>query len=143
MSKKVFQSYSFLENCRGNRCNASGILKVRESLQSQNRAAKLILSDTGNLEVWCNLSKIWTTNTNDDYMNSLILKNDGNIYLLGKDNNTRWSMEINLSYPKPYMMLIHNDGNLAVYDKCGNRHWESRTTGQCSGKPGLCFYIKP
>ena len=143
MSKKVFQSYSFLENCQGNRCNASGILKVRESLQSQNGAAKLILSDTGNLEVWCNLSKIWTTNTNDDYMNSLRLKNDGNIYLLGKDNNTRWSTKINLSYPKPYMMLIHNDGNLAVYDKCGNRHWESRTTGQCSGKPGLCFYIKP
>ena len=139
MSYKVFQSYTFLENCRRNRCNASGILKIGKSLQSQNGAANLILSDSGNLEVWCKSKKLWTTNTNDNYVNSLYFKNDGNIDLLGKDNNTRWSAEINPNSSKPYMMLIEDNGNLAVYDKYGKRHWESRTTDQCQG---IYFYIK-
>ena len=114
-------------------------MKIRKSLQSQNGAASLILSDTGNLEVWCNMTKLWTTNTNVDCINSLYFKNDGNIYLLGKDNNITWSTEISSNNLKPYMMLIEDNGNLAVYDKCGKRHWESRTTDQC---PGIYFYLK-
>ena len=88
------------------------------------------------------MEKIWTTNTNYDYLNYLNFKNDGNIYLLGEDNNTRWSTEINLVNSKPYMMLIQDDGNLGVYDKCGKRYWESRTSGQCSGTPGIYFFMK-
>ena len=76
-------------------------------------------------------------------MNSLYFKNDGNIYLLGKDNNTRWSTEINLGNSKPYMMRIQDNGNLEVFDKYGKIHWQSRTYGQCSGAPGIHFYIKP
>ena len=89
------------------------------------------------------MEKIWTTNTNDDYVKYLIFRNDGNIYLLGKDNNTRWSTEVILTNSRPYIMLIQDNGNLAVYDNCGKRNWESRTTGQCSGTPGIYFYIKP
>ena len=89
------------------------------------------------------MERLWTTNTNDHYVNSLHFKNDGNIYLLGKDNNTRWSTKINLTNSKPYMMLIQGNGNLAVFDKCGKMHWESSTTGQCSGTSGIYFYIKP
>ena len=88
------------------------------------------------------MEKIWTTNTNYDYLNYLNFKNDGNIYLLGEDNNTRWSTEINLVNSKPYMMLIQDDGNLGVYDKCGKRYWESRTSAQCSGTPGIYFFMK-
>ena len=88
------------------------------------------------------MEKIWTTNTNYDYLNYLNFKNDGNIYLLGEDNNTRWSTEINLVNSKPYMMLIQDDGNLGVYDKCGKRYWESRRSGQCSGTPGIYFFMK-
>ena len=55
-------------------------------------------------------------------MNSLYFKNDGNIYLLGKDNNTRWSTEINLGNSKPYMMRIQDNGNLEVFDKYGKIH---------------------
>ena len=111
-------------------------------MQSPNGAAKLILTDTGNLEVWCKMKKLWTTNTNDDYVNSLNFKNNGNIYLLGKDNNIRWNTEINSRNQKPYIMLIQDDGNLVVYDKCGKSHWESRTEAQCSDTPGKIFYIK-
>ena len=112
-------------------------------MQSPNSAAKLILTDTGNLEVWCKMKKLWTANTNDDYINSLNFKDDGNIYLLGKDNNTRWSTGIKSSNQKPYLMLIQDDGNLVIYDKCGTRTWESRTERQCSDTPGIYFYIKP
>ena len=89
------------------------------------------------------MEKLWTSNTNDDYINSLNFKNDGNIYLLGKDNNKRWSTEITLKNSKPDMMLIQNNGNLGVYDKCGKRYWESKTTVQCRGAPGIYFCIKP
>lgn len=88
------------------------------------------------------MEKLWTTNTNDDYLNYLSFKKDGNIHLLGKDNNTRWSTEIKLVNSKPDMMLIQDNGNLGVYDKCGKRYWESRTTGQCSGAPGIYVFIK-
>ena len=74
-------------------------------------------------------------------MNSLYFKNDGNIYLLGKDNNTRWSTEINLTNSKPYMMRIQDNGNLEVSNKYGKIHWQSGTHGQCSGTPGIHFYI--
>ena len=143
MSPSIFKNYLFLENCRRDRCNANGILKIGRSLHSQNGAAKLVLTNAGNLEVWCKMEKLWTTNTNDDYINSLNFKNDGNIYLLGKDNSNRWSTEINLKNSKPDMMLIQNNGNLGVYDKCGKRYWESRTTVQCRGAPGIYFCIKP
>ena len=143
MAQKVFQANYFLENCRRDRCYASGTLKIGRSLQSQNGASELALTNAGNLEVWCKKEKLWTTNTNDHYVSYLNFKNDGNIYLLGKDNNTRWRTEINLTDSKPYMMLIEDNGNLGVYDKCGKRHWESRTTGQCRGTPGIYFYIKP
>ena len=89
------------------------------------------------------MKKLWTTNTNDDYINSLNFKDDGNIYLLGKDNNTRWSTGIKSSNQKPYLMLIQDDGNLVINDKCGTRTWESRTERQCSDTPGIYFYIKP
>ena len=89
------------------------------------------------------MERLWTASTNDHYVKYLHFKNDGNIYLLGKDNNTRWSTEINLVNSKPYMMLIQDNGNLAVFDKCGKIYWESGTTGQCSGTPGIYFYIKP
>ena len=88
------------------------MLKVGKSLLSQNGASKLVLTSAGNLEVWCKMERLWTTNTNDHYVNSLYFKNDGNIYLLGKDNNTRWSTEINLANSKPYMMLIQDNGML-------------------------------
>ena len=143
MSQNVPQTYLFLENCRRDRCNENGILKFGRSLLSQNGTSKLLLTSAGNLEVWCKMERLWTTNTNDHYVNSLYFKNDGNIYLLGKDNNTRWSTEINLANSKPYMMLIQDNGNLAVFDKCGKIYWESGTTGQCSGTPGIYFYIKP
>ena len=75
--------------------------------------------------------KIWTTNTDDDYIESLIFDNDGKISLLGKDNSSRWQMKLLSRNSKPHLMLLQNNGNLVVYNKCGNRLWESRTRGKC------------
>ena len=121
----------------------NGILKIGKSLQSQNGDSSLNLTGTGNLKIWCKNKKLWTTNTNDDYVDFLIFKDDGKIYLLAKDNHIR--LEIGLSFRNsiPQFMLIQNDGNLVIYDECGNRKWESRTGGLCSGTPGIyMFFIK-
>ena len=112
-------------------------MKIGKSLQSQNGDSRLILNETGNLEIWCKMKKIWTTNTNDDLVDFLIFKDDGKIYLLAKDNHSRLEIGTSLTNSRPHLMLIQNDGSLVIYDECGNRHWESRTKGLCSGTPGI------
>ena len=114
-------------------------MKIGKRLQSQNGDSTLILTYTGNLEIWCKKKKLWTTNTNDDYVDSLIFKDDGKIYLLAKDNHSRLEIGTSLTNSRPHLMLIQNDGNLVIYDECGNRHWESRTGKLCSGTPGINF----
>ena len=120
-------SFSFLENCKKDRCTINGILKIGKSLQSQNGDSRLILNETGNLEIWCKMKKIWTTNANDDLVDFLIFKDDGKIYLLAKDNHSRLEIGTSLTNSRPHLMLIQNDGSLVIYDECGNRHWESTT----------------
>ena len=132
-------AFSFLEYCKKDRCKVNGILKIGKYLQSQNGYSRLVLNDTGNLEIWCKRKKLWTTNTNDHYVDSLIFKDDGKIYLLAKDNHSRLEIGTSLTNSTPQLMVIENDGNLVVFNECGNRHWESRTGGLCSGKPGLYF----
>ena len=130
----------FLEKCKKDRCFVNGILKIGKRLQSQNGDSRLILTYTGNLEIWCNKKKLWTTNTNDDNVDSLIFKDDGKIYLLAKDNHSRLEIGTSLTNSRPYLMLMQNDGNLVIYDECGNRQWESRTGKLCSGTPVINFH---
>ena len=119
---------SFLENCQGDRCTTNGILRKQKNLHSQNGVYRLVLNDTGNLEIWCKREKIWTTNTDDYYVDFLIVDNDGKICLRKS---------------KPHMMLLQNDGNLVVYNECGNSIWESKTKGKCGTIPGIyIFFIK-
>ena len=139
MFQKLLSLFFFLESCKKDRCFVNGILKIGKSLQSQNGVSRLILTYTGNLEIWCKKKKLWTTNTNDDYVDSLLFKDDGKIYLLGKDNNSRLEIGTSLTNLRPHLMLIQNDGNLVIYNECGNRHWESRTGKLCSGTPGIRF----
>ena len=139
--KSEIHSCLFLENCQGDRCFKNGILKVRKNLQSWNGVYRLILNDTGNLEIWCKREKIWTTNTDDDYIESLIFDNDGKISLLGKDNSSRWQMKLLSRNSKPHLMLLQNNGNLVVYNKCGNRLWESRARGKCDNIPGIYMFF--
>ena len=116
-------------------------MKVQKNLQSRNGVYRLVLNDTGNLEIWCKREKIWTTNTDDDYIESLIFDNDGKISLLGKDNSSRWQMKLSSTNSKPHLMLLQNNGNLVVYNKCGNRLWESRTRGKCDNISGIYIYL--
>ena len=133
---------SFLENCQGDRCTTNGILRKQKNLHSQNGVYRLVLNDTGNLEIWCKRKKIWTTNTDDYYVDSLIFDNDGKICLLGKDNSSRWKSRILSRKSKPDLMLLQNDGNLVVYDKCGNTIWESKTKGKCGTIPGIYIFYE-
>ena len=117
-------------------------MKIREVLQSQNGVYRLVLNDTGNLEIWCKREKLWTTNTDDNYVNSLVFNNDGKIYHLGKDNSSRWQSKLSSTNSKPHLMLLQNDGNLVVYNECGNKLWESRARGKCDTIPGIYDFHK-
>ena len=89
-------------------------MKTGESLLSQNGVYRLVLNDTGNLEIWCKREKLWMTNVDVSYVDSLIFDNDGQFYLLGKNKSYEWKLEILSANSKAHLMLIQNDGNLAV-----------------------------
>ena len=128
--------------CQGDRCTPNGILKIRKNLQSQNGVYRLIINDTGNLEIWCKTEKLWTTSTDDGYVDSLIFYNDGKIYLLGKDNSIRWRLKIQSRNSKGHLMLLQNGGNLVVYNDCGNSIWESKARGKCDTLPDIYIFHK-
>ena len=115
-------------------------MKTGESLLSQNGVYRLVLNDTRNLEIWCKREKLWMTNVDVSYMDSLIFDNDGQFYLLGKNKSYEWKLEILSANSKAHLMLIRNDGNLAVYNKCGDNLWESRTKVNCDTIPGIYIY---
>ena len=131
--------FYFVENCKKDRCYVNGVLKIGKKLQSQNGDSRLILTATGNLEIWCKEKKLWVIDTNDHYVDYLIFKDDGKIYFLGKDNLHRFEIGTSLRNSQSHLMLIKNDGNLVIFDECGNRHWQSGTGGLCSGTPGIYF----
>ena len=115
-------------------------MKTGESLLSQNGVYRLVLNDTGNLEIWCKREKLWMTNIDVSYVDSLIFDNDGQFYLLGKNKSYKWKLEILSANSKAHLMLLQNNGNLAVYNKCGDNLWESRTKGNCGIIPGIYIY---
>ena len=139
----LFSGATFvLGKCRNDRCTVNGILKIEEHLRSENRVFSLILNETGNLEIWCKEEKLWTTNTNDKYVNFSIFNNDGKMYMLGKDNSSRWNTGATFTNSKPDFILMQNDGNLVVYDTGGVMHWESKTKEKCISIPGKYFFLK-
>ena len=82
---------------------------------------------------------IWSTYTDDKYMDSLYLDNNG-IYLLGKDGSYRTNITLNKTggtKQKSDILLMQNDGNLVIYDECGRVAWESLTDTKCAKRSGM------
>lgn len=94
------------------------------------------------MEIWYKTEKIWTTSTDDDYISSLILDNDGKINLLGKDNSIRWKSETLPTNWKAYLMQIQNDGNLVVDNECGKILWYSKTGRKIDNVPGIYLIMQ-
>ena len=129
----------FSEKCKKDKCFRYGILKKGEFIQSKSGVYKLLLNETGSLEIWCPNEKVWSTDT-DKYIQFLYLGNDG-LYLLGKDGNNRLNVTAldtlkqnadSLQLKQNADLLqMQNDGSLVIFDKNGAIAWKYTPGKKC------------
>ena len=120
----------FSETCKKDRCIRNGILKKGLSIQSESGTYKLLVNETGNLEIWCRNEMIWSTYTFDKYIEYLYLGSDG-LYLLGKDGSNRLNGALNNLKQKVDILIMRNDGNLVILDEHGRIAWKYRPEKKC------------
>ena len=109
-------------------------------IQSESGTYKLILNETGNLEIWCTNEMVWSTYTYDKYIEFLYPGSDG-LYLLGKDGSNRLNGPLNKLDQKLDLLLMQNDGNLVIFDKNGVVAWKYTPDRKCGMKSFSCFKI--
>ena len=101
----------FSEKCKKDRCIPNGVLKKGEFIQSVSGICKLILNETGNLEIWCANEMVWSTYTYDKYMEFLYFGSNG-VYLLGKDGSNRLNGALVKLKLTANLLVLENDGTL-------------------------------
>ena len=132
-----------LENCREDICDPNAILKPGSYIQSKNGLFRLILNQTGKLEVLCKGQTIWSRKTRKADVDFLYFDKNSKMILIGKDNRTEWITSMYIRDTKHGILMMQNDGNLAVHDECDNTLWESGSYGKCGAVSGICFsYIQ-
>ena len=95
-------------------------MKKGLSIQSESGTYKLLVNETGNLEIWCTNEMVWSTYTFDKYIEFICLDSDG-LYLLGKDGSNRLNVTLNM----------RNDGNLVIFDENGGIAWKYMPDKKC------------
>ena len=126
----------FSEKCKKDRCIRNGVLKKGEFIQSVSGICKLILNETGNLEIWCANEMVWSTYTYDKYMEFLYFGSNG-VYLLGKDGSNRLNGALVKLKLKANLLVLENDGNLLIFDKCGGVAWKYMPDTKSNKNPGM------
>ena len=120
----------FSETCKKDRCIHNEILKKGLSIQSESGNYKMVVNETGNLEIWCKHEMVWSTYTFDKYIEFLYLGSDG-LYLLGKDGSNRLNGALIKLKQKVDFLVMRNDGNLVVFDKNGGIAWKYMPDKKC------------
>ena len=76
---------SSLALCQDNVCYPSESLKKRSSVESRDGVHKLILQETGNLELICRDDVLWSSNTENSDADRFQFQSDGNLVIRKKD----------------------------------------------------------
>ena len=113
----------FSETCKKDRCIRYEILKKGLSIKSESGTYKMLVNETGNLEIWCKHEMVWYTYTFDKYIEFLYLGSQG-LYLLGKDGSNRLNGALIKLKQKVDFLIIRNDGNLVIFDENGGIAWK-------------------
>lgn len=115
-------------------------MKKGAFIQSGSGTYKLVLNETGNLEVWCTNEMVWWAYTYDKYIEYLYCGSDG-LYLLGKDGSNRWNDALDKLKQKFYSLEMQNDGNLTIFDENGRIAWKYTPDKKCGMSSFSCFKI--
>ena len=122
----------FSEKCKKDKCFRYGILKKGEFIQSKSGVYKLLLNETGSLEIWCPNENVWSAYTDDKYIQFLYLDNDG-LYLLGKDGSNRLNViALDTLKQNADLLQMQNDGSLVIFDKNGTIAWKYTPGKKCA-----------
>ena len=88
------------------------------------------LQQDGNLEIICDGSKTWESNTKGKDIDALyIVKGGLELYETNKTvarNGGAWKRDTG-----PKTIIMEDDGNFVMYDKNGNVQWDLETIGRC------------
>ena len=109
-------------------------------IQSESGTYRLLLNETGNLEIWCASEMVWSKYTFDKYIELLYVGSDG-LYFLGKDGSNRLIVPLNNLKQKVDFLLMRNDGNLVIFDDNGGIAWKSVPYKKCGTWYFSCFKI--
>lgn len=102
------------------RLEAGGKLNLGESIISTDGLNVLRLERNGNLVLYSNFKKAWSTNTANTGVMSLVNQSgDGNIVLYKPGGIPVWSFGSEGPVPSPSKFVLQNDGNLVLYRNSG------------------------
>lgn len=118
---------------KANRLGNEQVLGVHDYLESPNKNYKLLLHESGCLELFCTINNqiFWHTNTFSKEIDSVRMQADGNLVVYKKGGtNAAWA-----SHTKDKggeYLELQNDGNLVIYKKDGSPVWSTGTHEQLS-----------
>ena len=124
----------FLAVCQNDVCHPNGSLEKGNSIQSENGVYEFILKETGNLELTCKNSLLWSSNTKNSDVDVFQFQSDGNLVIRKIDGTNAWESNtvydgVNSDGP-PDRLISQNDGNVVLY--AGSKpKWSTGTHEGC------------
>ena len=126
-----------LAGCFKNKCLVQGYLKKGKEINSVNGNYKLILQQSGNLEILCRGKSIWSSNTTSSDIDVFQFQLDRNLVVRRKNGTYAWeSMTVHDNggfyswEPRENRLVMQDDGDLVLYADDEVR-WRTGTSGKC------------
>jgi len=133
-----YVSSANLNNSSSDRVKQSSLTKGKP-MTSKNGKYWAIIQNDGNFAIYSSKSinkkgfdnVIWSTKLGKiSGETRLVMRADGNLVLLDKNNKEIWSTNTAKKGKAPYSVIMQNDGNLVLYSSEGKKLWESNTAGK-------------
>jgi hypothetical protein len=118
-------------NNKGNRLGNEQVLGINDYLQSPNGNYKLLLHQSGCLELFCTINNqiFWHSSTFSEDIDAVRMQNNGNLVIYHRGGtNAAWAS--NTKDKGGDYIELQNDGNLVMYKKDGTAVWRTGTYGQ-------------
>ena len=122
--------------CRNNLCHPNQILGKGSSIKSENGIYKLILRESGNLELMCRDTSLWSSKTENPYVDVFQYQSNGNLVIRKADGRYLWESKTVHDVKPPGRLVLQNDGNLILYAD-SEAIWHTNTYGKCH--TGKCW----
>ena len=76
--------------CHNNLCHPNEILEKGSSIESKNGVYKLILRESGDLELMCNDTSLWSSKTKNPDVDVFQYQSNGNLIIRKADGTYLW-----------------------------------------------------